>query len=54
MTVGGRVLNKVPELIAADNMPAKWQVLLRLGKIKFYRLKQRGIGSLFLFLATIL
>ncbi len=29
---GGRVLNRVPDLIAADNMPAKWQVLLKLGQ----------------------
>lgn len=28
----GRVLNHVSELIAADNMPAKWQVLIALGQ----------------------
>lgn len=28
----GRVLNHVPDLIAADNMPAKWQMLLKLGQ----------------------
>ena len=28
----GKVLNNVQELIAADNMPAKWQVLLALGQ----------------------
>ncbi len=32
MSNGGRVLNRVPDLIAADNMPAKWQVLLKLGQ----------------------
>ena len=32
MTAGGRTLNPVPDLIMADNMPAKWQVLIRLGQ----------------------
>ncbi len=39
MAKGGRVLNSVPELIAADNMPAKWQVLLRLGQEKILQLQ---------------
>lgn len=36
----GRVLNHVPDLIAADNMPAKWQVLLKLGQDKILQLQQ--------------
>jgi transposase InsO family protein len=39
MSNGGRVLNRVPELIAADNMPAKWQVLLKLGQDKIMELQ---------------
>jgi transposase-like protein/DNA-directed RNA polymerase subunit RPC12/RpoP len=39
MSNGGRVLNHVPELIAVDNMPAKWQVLLKLGQDKILELQ---------------
>ena len=35
----GRVLNQVPQLIAADNMPAKWQTLLLLGQQTILRLQ---------------
>ena len=35
----GSVLNKVPDLIAADNMPAKWQTLLSLGQQKILELQ---------------
>jgi len=36
----GRVLNRVPDIIAADNMPAKWQVLINLGQHKILQLQQ--------------
>ncbi len=42
MSVGGCVLNRVPDLIAADNMPAKWQVLLKLGQEKILELQSVG------------
>jgi transposase-like protein len=38
----GRALNQVTELIAADNMPAKWQVLLLLGQKTISRLQHTG------------
>ena len=36
----GRVLNRVDELIAADNMPAKWQILISLGQQTILELQQ--------------
>jgi len=38
MVTRGRVLNQVSELIAADNMPAKWQLLMKLGQDTILRL----------------
>ena len=35
----GQVLNQVSELVAADNMPAKWQVLISLGQKTIYKLQ---------------
>jgi transposase-like protein/ssDNA-binding Zn-finger/Zn-ribbon topoisomerase 1 len=35
-----RTLNPLPELAAADNMPAKWQILLRLGQETILKLQQ--------------
>jgi transposase-like protein/uncharacterized protein YbaR (Trm112 family) len=35
-----RTLNQLPELAAADNMPAKWQILLRLGQETIIKLQQ--------------
>jgi transposase-like protein len=37
---GGRVLNPVKEIIAADNMPARWQMLLSLGQMTILNLQQ--------------
>jgi len=31
-TMGYRTLNKIPDFALADNMPAKWQILIRLGQ----------------------
>jgi transposase-like protein len=39
---GGCVLNHVRELVAADNMPAKWQVLLFLGQETILKLQHHS------------
>jgi transposase-like protein/uncharacterized protein YbaR (Trm112 family) len=36
----GRVLNRVDALIAADNMPAKWQVLISLGQLAIINIEK--------------
>jgi transposase-like protein len=39
----GRVLNQVCDIISADNMPAKWQVLLQLGQKSILNLQQQAV-----------
>ena len=38
---GGRPLNRVCNLVAADNMPAKWQILLQLGQEQILKLQHQ-------------
>jgi len=39
---GHRTLNTIPEFAFADNMPAKWQILIRLGQETCLRLQQHA------------